>query len=200
MYADYPLFWVARQCSPAAIPRWASFPGNCLKTPRAAGVLHAAHCCCKPLGTMLAESPMCPCCLIISILLRESSATPSMWHAMKSSERGEMGPGWVKTDMTGGSGLITTAQARSGACHPGACYPQRVYAACNCPAQFTSASRMVACMVPRIVSGRIWGRPTGAELMLQASGFGVLVMGLQASRMACKLTVTNSVVDKVREG
>lgn len=59
---------------------------------------------------------------------------------------------------------------------------------------------MDACMVPQIGSGPIWGRPTGAELLLQASGFGVLVMGLQAPRMARKLTVTSSVVDEVREG
>lgn len=85
--------------------------------------------------------------------------------ACVESERGRVGPGWVKTDMTGGSGLITTAQARP--------YPQRVYravyAACHRPAQFISASRMDPCMVPQIVSGLIWGRPTDAELLLQAS-------------------------------
>ena len=76
--------------------------------------------------------------------------------ACNESERGAVGPGWVKTDMTGGSGLITTAQA----C-PGACYPQRVYravyAACHRPAQFVPASRMDACMVPQVVSGPALG-------------------------------------------
>lgn len=119
--------------------------------------------------------------------------------ACNKSERGTVGPGWVKTDMTGGSGLITPAQAR-----PGANYSLREFIE-----QFMLHA-IVLLSLFRITDGRMHGPAdrfghhlgpsTDAELVLQASGFGVLVMGAQASRMARKLTVTSSVVDKMREG